>query len=100
MLRTLAGLSRLSLPDSLQIEQPLCCGLRSGSDLDLLVSGLKPKHLDFHGIRSRRKTVELVRASLIGGSHDAVIALNCDYCGSRQGLAAELDHSRGCDSRG
>jgi hypothetical protein len=97
LLGTLAGLSRLSLPNSLQLEQPLCCGLRSGSDLDLFVSGLKPKHLDFYGVSSRRKTVELVRAGLIGGGHAAVIALSCDYRGSRQRLAAKLDYSRGCD---
>jgi hypothetical protein len=99
LLGTLAGLSRLSLPDSLQLERPLCCGLRSGSDLNLSVSGLKAKHLDFHRICSRRETVELVRAGLIGGGHNAVIALNCDYRGSRQRLAAELDYSRGRDRR-
>lgn len=89
----LLGALREFFGAGLQVERPFRGRLRLRTNLDLLASGLKPKHLDFHGVGSGCQTGEFIGARFIGGGHHAAIALNCDYCRARQRLAAKLDCS-------
>ncbi len=98
LLRTLSELSGFSLPQRLQVKRPFS-GLRFRSNLDLLVRGLEPEHLDFHRIISRRKIGQFVRTGLIGSGHGAVITLSGDDGGSRQRLARELNGPVICEAR-
>ena len=99
LLGTLPGeLAWLSWTRGLQFKRPFD-GLRRRADLELLMRGLEPKHLDFYRIGSRHETAEFVGARFVGRGDSPVIALGGSYCRPRHRLAAKLDGSRRCDAR-
>ena len=91
--RTLGILSR----PWLQIQAPFK-GCRCWTDLRFLVSRLKPEHLDFESVGSRREIGQFIVAGFIRGGHRAMTAFGRDHCRARHRLPAEFDRSRGCDA--